>query len=324
MNRFGLSKVTLILITLLIASNLSIYLTLYSENRRLRSELELVRLRLEEGEGYIKWLEMEVEKLNASYRRVLEANRKLEEALRYLHGKLILPYNFTLITLSEFYDKVTFKYTDEMIEFVSNATGWWDGSWEDLLSDLYRIYRSWRDYYIIDGNFTMPDERLPFINIGGWNYYDTYLDDRYLGEVLFYEDNPIMVPIDYVARYFKYHRGTCGGYAYVLTTLYYIYADITGVNISAAYLSITIGGEASHACVLLKNRDGVVAIVDWEPITAENGMIKLLPIDTVKALHSRYWFGLEIEYNGVWMRPNNSRRFSSYEEFKEWVIGEFM
>ncbi|MEM2740309.1 MAG: hypothetical protein QXQ29_05870, partial [Candidatus Bathyarchaeia archaeon] len=84
------------------------------------------------------------------------------------------------------------------------------------------------------------------------------------------------------------------------------------------------GGEASHACLLLKNRDGVVAIVDWEPITAENGMIKLLPIDTVKALHSRYWFGLEIEYNGVWMRPNNSRRFSSYEEFKEWVIGEFM
>ncbi|MEM2740317.1 MAG: hypothetical protein QXQ29_05915, partial [Candidatus Bathyarchaeia archaeon] len=68
------------------------------------------------------------------------------------------------------------------------------------------------------------------------------------------------------------------------------------------------------------NGGGLVAVVDWEAVTAENGMIKFLPIDTVRTLHSRYWFGLEIEYNGVWMRPNIIRRFSSYEEFKEWLI----
>lgn len=323
MGGIGLSRVTLVLILLLIASNLSIYIVLSSENQRLRGELERIRLSLSEREVYVKWLEVEVEKLNVSYRRVMEANRMLEDALRYLHGKLILPYNFTLITLDEFYDLVTFKYTSDMVEFVSNATSWWDGSEGDLLSDLYRIYRSWRDYFIIDSDFTMPEELLPFINIGGWNYYDTPFDDRYLGEVLFYEDNPIMVPIDYVARHFKYHRGTCGSYARVLTTLYYIYKDMTGVNISAAYLSITIGEGSSHACVLLKNSDGLVAIVDWDPVTVENGMIKFLPIDTVRTLHSRYWWGYQIEYNGVWMRPNNSRRFSSYEEFKEWIMREF-
>ncbi|MDW8061878.1 MAG: hypothetical protein RMJ00_04185 [Nitrososphaerota archaeon] len=338
MGRIGLSKIVSLLIALLAASNLSIYLLMSSENQRLRNELTYVRSRLYENEERLKWLENEVRTLNDSYRRVLDSNRRLDDALRYLQGKLILPYNFTLMSIDEFYDRFTFKYTGEMVEFVSNATGWWDGSEEDFLSDLYKIYRSWRDYYIVDKNFTMPQEWLPYINIGGWNYDRTrielggwgrditYIEDTYLKEVLFYEDNPIMVPIDYVARHFRYHRGLCFSYAFVLVTLYYIYSDVTGRHISAAYLSIdihAIDSTLSHGCVLLKNTDGLIAIVDWEAITAEDCMIKFLPLDTVRTLHSRYWFGYQIDYIGVWMRPNTGRRFSSYEEFQEWLMKEF-
>lgn len=292
------------------------------ENRRLKFELmqmETFRLSYEQ----LKKLEKEFEDLYRSYHEVLEANKKLEEALRYLQGKLVLPYNFTLMELEEFAEKYHFAYDEEMIRFVMNATGGWDGSEVDFFSDLYSIYAAWRGTFIYDEKASTPTISLPFINIGGWNYYKTTLGDEYLAEVLFYEDNPKEVNEVSAILEFRQHRGTCGSYAHVLVTLYYVYFDIINRKIPVAYLSVGIEGLAHHACVLLRTEGDKVVIIDWEPITAEANMVKFIPIDDAKQLHSKYWLGRELTYEGVWMRPNINRTFSSYEEFKKWLVEEF-
>lgn len=319
---YGSRKVLILFIILLLGLNVYVYFNMSVENNRLKYQLQQEQILRGQLEARIKDLEYRFEALNASYIKVLQSNRQLEEALKYLQGKLIVPYNYTLMTPSEFAEKYNFAYTEEMVDFVRNATGWWDGSEEDLLSDLYRIYRAWRDIFIIDPNASIS-EFLPFINIGGWNYDETDLGDDYLREVILYQDNPIEVAVDYAALAFKHHRGLCGAYAHVLVTLYYVYFDMVGKKISVAYLSIGIGKERHHGCVLMKGEGNLVAIVDWEPITTENNMIKFVPLESAKRLHSEYWSGEEIRYDGVWMRPNISIHFGSYEEFTKWLIEDF-
>ncbi|MBS7610196.1 hypothetical protein KEJ19_06505 [Candidatus Bathyarchaeota archaeon] len=180
---YGSRKVLAFFIILLLALNVYVYYTMSVENNRLKYQLEQELLLRGQLEARIKDLENRFEALNASYIKVLQANRQLEEALWYLQGKLIVPYNYTLMTPAEFGEKFHFAYTEEMVDFVRNATGWWDGSEEDLLSDLYRIYRAWRDIFIIDLNASIC-EFLPFINIGGWNYDRTDFGDDYLREVI--------------------------------------------------------------------------------------------------------------------------------------------
>lgn len=298
---------------------------LFSENRRLKMELQQAEKLRETLYGRLKELEMTVEALNASYRKVLEANRELEEALMYLNGKLVVLGNFTLMERKEFAEKYYFAYDKEMVEFVMNATGGWDGTEEDFMSDLYRIYRAWRKVYTIDEYAPSPCIPMFLINIGGGNYFMTDVGDVYfdLAEYIFYANEPLIKVYEWtVVLSFRQRRGLCRDYAVVLTTLYYIYSDVTGRKLPAAYLSITIGG-GGHGCVLLGGGGDLIAIIDWDPITFEEDMIKFVPVDKARQLHSEYWWGLEISYSGVWMRPNTSKKFSSFEEFKRWLIEEF-
>ncbi|MBS7610197.1 hypothetical protein KEJ19_06510 [Candidatus Bathyarchaeota archaeon] len=99
---------------------------------------------------------------------------------------------------------------------------------------------------------------------------------------------------------------------------------MVGKKIPVAYLSIGIGKERHHGCVLMKGEGDLVAIVDWDPITIQNNMIKFMPLELAKRLHSEYWAGEEIRYDGVWMRPNLSIQFISFEEFRRWLIEEFI
>ncbi|MEM2514729.1 MAG: hypothetical protein QXU81_10545 [Candidatus Bathyarchaeia archaeon] len=323
MAKFELRIVSLFIIMLLVAVNIYMYHTMSTENNRLRLMLREKEDLCEELYSQLKPLEEEVRMLNESYHKVLEANGKLEEALKYLQGKLVLPYNFTFVTPSEFAERYHFAYSDEMVEFVMNATGGWDGSEEDFLSDLYKIYVSWSSVFIYDENPPPVAVYLPYINIGGWNYYKTEIGDEYLAEVLFYEDNPIKVPVWSVVLDFNRRRGVCTNYAVVLVALYYAYSDTVGRKLPAAYLSMEMEDGARHGCVLLKGEGDSVAIVDWEPITAENGMIKFMPLDEARQLHSRYWWNRELNYDGIWMRPNTSRFFNSHEEFRLWLMEEF-
>ncbi|MEM3545613.1 MAG: hypothetical protein QXU47_06555 [Candidatus Bathyarchaeia archaeon] len=297
---------------------------LLSENRQLRMELQQLEILHETLYGRLKELETTVEALNASYHRVLEANRELEAALMYLNGKLVVLGNFTLMEKEEFAEKYYFAYDREMVEFVMDATGGWDGTEEDFKSDLYRIYRAWRDAFTIDEEASTPLIPLLSINIGGGNYFTTEVGDSYfdLAEHLFYSNGPFIKIYEWsVVLSFRQRRGLCWSYAVVLTALYYIYSDITGRRLPVAYLSTTVGG--GHGCVLLGGGGDLVAIVDWDPITVEGDKIKFIPVDEARYLHSRYWWGQEVDYSSVWMRPNTSKIFSSFEEFKKWLLEEF-
>lgn len=324
MGKFG--KISILLVIILLATNVYTAFSLYIANiriNRLIGELQTVELDRAKLYDKLKEMEMKIEALNSSYHKVLEANKKLEEALKYLEGKLIVPYNFTLIPPKEFQEKYHFAYTEDMVEFVMNVTNGWDGSEKDFLEDLYKIYKAWRNIFVYDEKAFIPGIKLPLIHIvGGWNIHTTEMGDRYV-DLAFYAEDPIIYVWFYPAAIdFKTRRGTCGQYATVLVTLYYAYSDIVGRKLPVAYLSIGIGDE-HHACVLLKGDDELIAIIDWEPITVEDGKIKFMPLDEAKKLHSRYWWGYELSYDGILMRPSISKKFNSLEEFRKWLKEEF-
>ncbi|MBS7649040.1 hypothetical protein KEJ17_05290 [Candidatus Bathyarchaeota archaeon] len=105
MAKFELRIVSLFIIMLLVAVNIYMYHTMSTENNRLRLMLREKEDLCEELYSQLKPLEEEVRMLNESYHKVLEANGKLEEALKYLQGKLVLLYNFTFVTPSEFAER---------------------------------------------------------------------------------------------------------------------------------------------------------------------------------------------------------------------------
>jgi regulatory protein YycH of two-component signal transduction system YycFG len=113
----------------------------------------------------------------------------------------------------------------------------------------------------------------------------------------------------------------------VLASLFYAYYDMVGRELPTGYLSVGLKDRSSHhGCVLIKERDDRVAIIDWGPITVEDGKITFLPFKEAKMLHERYW-NSSISYDGVqwWAHsdPFIVRNFSSEEEFYKWLIEEF-
>jgi len=86
---------------LLLASNILTFTYFYLDNVRLREAIEGERSRYGEAvESYRRELDIYTV-LNRSYYEALEMNRRLEELLMYFRGKLIVPYNYTVILEDE-------------------------------------------------------------------------------------------------------------------------------------------------------------------------------------------------------------------------------
>jgi hypothetical protein len=82
---------------LLLASNILTFTYFYIDNVRLREVIERERSLYEEAvESYRRMLDSYTV-LNRSYYEALEMNKRLEEFLMYFQGKLIVPYNYTVI-----------------------------------------------------------------------------------------------------------------------------------------------------------------------------------------------------------------------------------
>jgi hypothetical protein len=91
------SKLLLSLSILLLASNILTFTYFYFDNVRLREAIERERSLYEEA---VKSYRRELDSytvLNRSYYEALEVNRRLGELLTYFQGKLIVPYNYTVI-----------------------------------------------------------------------------------------------------------------------------------------------------------------------------------------------------------------------------------
>jgi hypothetical protein len=338
-------------VSLLLGSNIYIYLSLSRENLELRS-----RLRLKEAEYYdlaqsyrslhemyvklqedynrlseqnrnlsstISELKLMYDRLYVSYRDVLEANRNLTNALETIANKLVVPYNYTLLGYYDFMDRFIFAYSDEMKKYVYNVTGGWNGSEDDFLSDLYKIYRRWRS----DFTFMMPppSENLKFISVGTWWRPETPMGDRYLKEV---RNVDVMdVPVVGAQISFRHRKGVCWDYATVLASLYYAYYDLSGRWLPTGYLSIGFKDRGGHhGCVLIKEGGDRIAIIDWDPITVEDGKVRFLPFKEAKRLHEEYW-GSGLSYDGVQRRTREKpfvvNNFPSEEEFYRWLTEEF-
>jgi hypothetical protein len=308
-------------ILILVTTNVFTYIYLRAENSKLMGELYATNMYYRQASAELGDLKISYERLNKSYYEVLEANRGLEKALKAFHAKLIVPYNYTLMTQDEFYANFTFAYSKEMKEFVLEVTGGWDGSEDDFLSDLYRIYKAWHDAFSYNLSAS-PYKNLTFINIGSWNYYRTDMGDEYLAEIG--SIDTFQVPVTYAELAFRYKTGGCYDYALCLVALYYTYYDAVGKSLPTCYLSIGIREMFHHGCVLIKGDGDKIAIVDWEVITGGFGKLAFLPFEEAKALHERYWFGREISYDGILERPYIVKRFSSNEEFYRWLVEDFV
>ncbi len=269
-------------------------------------------------------MEFNYNRLYISYRDVLEANRNLTRALEIIANKLVVPPNYTLMGYYDFEDRFIFAYNEEMKKYVYSITNGWDGSWEDFLSDLYKIYERWRSDFTYESP-SPAQENLTFIMVGTWWNPETLMGDRYLKEVR----NVDVVNTSVIGAQisFIYKRGVCWDYATVLVSLYYAYYDMVGEELPTGYLSLGLRDRGGHhGCVLIKERDDRIAIIDWDPITVEEGKIIFLPFKEAKKLHERYW-NSSISYDGVQWRTRSDpfvvSNFSSEEEFYKWLIEEF-
>jgi len=339
--------ISIILLVLLLAANIYTYFYFSRENLELKNQLMRKNeeyYSLYQGftslqEAYrklqndynrinnncsstIRDMKIEYERLNISYHEVLEANKNLTRALEIIANKLVVPSNYTLMGYYDVEKRFTFAYNEEMKKYVYNITGGWDGSEEDFLSDLYKIYETWRN----DFTFSTPvQENLTFIMVGTWWSPETLMGDRYLKEVR--NVDVMKIPVIGAQISFRYKKGTCWDYATVLTSLYYAYYDMVGKELPTGYLSIGLKDRGSHhGCVLIKEKDDRIAIIDWDAITKEDGKIVILPFKEAKEMHERYW-NSTISYDGVGRRTHSDplviNNFSSDEEFYRWLVEEF-
>jgi hypothetical protein len=300
------------------------YSTLEDMYRKLEKEYNRLLEQNRNLSTTISEMSFKYSRLNASYHDVLEANRNLSKALELIANKLVVPSNYTLMGYYEFEARFTFAYNKEMMEYVYNATGGWDGSEEDFQSDLYKIYRKWRD----DFTYAFPSpaqENLTFIMVGTWWYPETLVGDRYLKEVR--NVDVISIPVAGAQISFKYKKGVCWDYVTVLVSLYYAYYDMIGRSLPTGYLSIGLKDKGvHHGCVIIKEHDDKIAIIDWDAITAKEEKITFLPFKEVKEIHEKYW-NSSISYDGVMRRtptqPLTVNNFTSEEEFQRWLIEEF-
>ncbi|MEM3953361.1 MAG: hypothetical protein QXP74_08150 [Nitrososphaerota archaeon] len=307
-----------------------IYKQLKEENEKLVKLNENLTLRTSEAEARFQ-------RLINSYNEVLKANKDLAQVLEFIANKLIvlcnytvvggspcINYSFTLMGFYEFLEKYIYAYDEEMVKYVYNITGGWDGTEEDFQSDLYRIYEAWRN----DFSYVSPSpaqENLTFIMVGTWWYSQTEVGDHFLKEVRHYGITNSTVWSAQVS--FQRKAGTCWDYATVLVTLYYVYYDIVGRNLPTGYLSISFMDKGGHrGCVIIKEHGDRVAIIDWDVITREGNKIIFLPFEEAKKLHEEYWSSA-MSYDGIFMRTATSpyliKNFSSNEEFYNWLIQEF-
>jgi len=269
-------------------------------------------------------MEFNYNRLYSSYMDVLEANRNLTRALETIANKLVVPSNYTLMGYYDFEDRFIFAYNEEMKQYVYSITNGWDGSWEDFLSDLYKIYERWRNDFTYE--FPSPArENLTFIMVGTWWNLETLMGDRYLKEVR--NVDVMNMPVVGAQISFRYKRGVCWDYTTVLVSLYYAYYDMVGKELPTGYLSIGLKDRGGHhGCVVIKEKDDRIAIIDWDPITMEDRKITFLPFKEAKMLHERYW-NSSISYDGVQWRTHSKpfvvNNFSSEEEFYKWLTGEF-
>jgi len=269
-------------------------------------------------------MEFNYNRLYSSYMDVLEANRNLTRALEIIANKLVVPSNYTLMGYYDFEDRFIFAYNEEMKQYVYSITNGWDGSWEDFLSDLYKICERWGNDFTYE--FPSPAwENLTFIMVGTWWNPETLMGDRYLKEVR--NVDVMNMPVIGAQISFRYKRGVCWDYTTVLVSLYYAYYDMVGKALPTGYLSIELKDRGvHHGCVVIKEKDDRIAIIDWDPITMEDGKITFLPFKEAKMLHERYW-NSSISYDGVQWRtysdPFVVNNFSSEEEFYEWLTEEF-
>jgi len=339
--------ISIILVVLLLAANIYTYFYFSRENLELKNQLmrkneeyySLYQSFTSLQEAYrklqddynrinnncsstIRDMKIEYERLNISYHEVLEANKNLTRALEIIANKLVVPSNYTLMGYYDFEKRFTFAYNEEMKKYVYNITGGWDGSEEDFLSDLYKIYETWRNDFTYN---TPVQENLTFIMVGTWWNPETLMGDRYLKEVR--NVDVMKIPVIGAQISFRYKKGTCWDYATVLTSLYYAYYDMVGKELPTGYLSIGLKDRGSHhGCVLIKEKDDRIAIIDWDAITKEDGKIVFLPFKEAKEMHERYW-NSTISYDGVGRRTHSDplviNNFSSDEEFYRWLVEEF-
>ncbi|MEM3627672.1 MAG: hypothetical protein QXZ25_06580 [Candidatus Bathyarchaeia archaeon] len=269
----------------------------------------------------VQELQTEIKRLREDYLEVLTANKGLAEALEGIGSVLIVPCNYTLMGYYDFMERFMFAYNEEMVEFVLNATHGWDGTEEDFQSDLYRIYEAWSSAFTF--SFPGSTENLTFINIGEWWYTITWHNDKYLKRV---EYEVLETPVWGAQISFRHRKGGCADYTTVLVSLLYAYYDISGRSLPTCYLSIGLGEKGHHGCVLIKEREDIVAIIDWDVITKSEGKVVFMPFGEAKALHESYW-GCAISYDAAGMRTSTHpfviRNFSSNEEFYRWLIEEF-
>ena len=281
------------------------------ESQEVGKEKNYRELYIELLKDYIKLLEMCIElkksadMIYTSYKEVLRANEELVSELRHLSLEL-LSYE------SAIRNKTIFAYNEEMIKYVEFVTNGWDGTEEDFMADLYKIWSKW--YNDFNYNISVePKEELLQTSIK-ITQHKTMLGDKYFrGEV-----SEELVKIETAREIFNAKTGSCYHFSLCLASLYRAYYHIAKRSIATYCLLIGIKRSNEHHCCLLLIKEGKVAIIDWNVIASIKGKVIFVPLEVAKELHENYWRS-ELEYKEVWNELEH-RKFKSFEEFKQWAL----
>jgi len=259
---------------------------------------------------YIKLLEMYIElkrnfgRIHTSYKEVLRANEELASELRRLSLEL-LSYE------SAIRNKIIFAYNEEMIKYVELVTNGWDGTEEDFMTDLYKIWSKWYN----DFNYNMSVEHKEGLLQTSIKIvqHRTMLGDEYFkGKV-----SEELVKIETAREIFKAKTGRCYHFSLCLASLYKAYYHIARRSIATYCLLINIKRSNEQHCCLLLIKEGEVAIIDWSVITSVKRRVMFVPLEVAKKLHENYWSS-ELEYKEVWNELEHEK-FKSFEEFRQWI-----
>ena len=275
------------------------------------SKRDYRELYIELLKDYIKLLEMYANlrrkfgEVYISYREVLNANKELVNELRHLSLKL-LNYEYTIK------NRTIFMYSEEMVKYVESITNGWNGTEEDFVSDLYKIWSKW--YNDFSYNISVePREKFLQTSIK-ITQHKTILGDVYFrGKV-----SEELVKIETAREIFNAKSGSCYHFFLCLASLYKAYYDMAKRSIATYCLLIRIKRSNEYHCCLLLVKEGKVAIIDWNIITGVKKRIMFASPEVVKKLHENYWKS-ELEYKEVWNELEH-RKFKSFEEFKQWVL----
>ena len=281
------------------------------ESQETSKERDYKKLYVELLKDYIRLLEMYAElkrkfgEIYTSYKEVLRANKELVNELRHLSLKL-LSYE------SAIRNKTIFAYNEEMIKYVEFITNGWDGTEEDFMSDLYKIWNKWYNDFNYNISVEPREEFLQtFIKI---TQHKTILGDEYFkGKV-----GEELVKIETAREIFKVKAGRCYHFSLCLASLYKAYYQIAKKSIATYCLFIKIKKSNEYHCCLLLIKEGKVAIIDWNIITSMRERITFVPLEIAKKLHENYW-NSELEYKEVWNELEH-RKFKSFEEFRQWAL----